>query len=158
MSSRKERCDGSWAAYLDVEHPDIEDLCRFEARVTPSKMCLMLCVSATIGCNLIIDGDQEKRSIMAKIHKMVTRQVIPTSSSRTTVNKQAPKNYQEEGLRSRPQLCAEIMEYSDETKSFVHADLSSMNLLHFDERSGESRSMLLQVMMLGTDILLGAVH
>ena len=33
------------------------------------------------------------------------------------------------------QLCAEIMEYTDDTKSFVCC-LSSMNLLHYDDWKG----------------------
>ena len=124
---------GSWAAYLDVEHPDIEEFLQIRSEGHPIQdVSFAVCISDE-WMQSMIDGDQDKRAIMAKIHKKRSETGYPYIFFTDNVNKQAPKNYQEEGLKIKhSQLCAEIMEYTDETKSFVCC-LSSMNLLHFDE-------------------------
>jgi ribonucleoside-diphosphate reductase alpha chain len=124
---------GSWAAYLDVEHPDIEEFLQIRSEGHPIQdVSFAVCISDE-WMQAMIDGDQDKRAIMAKIHKKRSETGYPYIFFTDNVNKQAPKNYQEEGLKIKhSQLCAEIMEYTDDTKSFVCC-LSSMNLLHFDE-------------------------
>ena len=124
---------GSWAAYLDVEHPDIEEFLQIRSEGHPIQdVSFAVCISDE-WMQAMIDGDQDKRAIMAKIHKRRSETGYPYIFFTDNVNKQAPKKYQEEGLKIKhSQLCAEIMEYTDDTKSFVCC-LSSMNLLHFDE-------------------------
>ena len=124
---------GSWAAYLDVEHPDIEEFLQIRSEGHPIQdVSFAVCISDE-WMQAMIDGDQDKRAIMAKIHKKRSETGYPYIFFTDNVNKQAPKNYQEKGLKIKhSQLCAEIMEYTDDTKSFVCC-LSSMNLLHFDE-------------------------
>ena len=124
---------GSWAAYLDVEHPDIEEFLQIRSEGHPIQdVSFAVCISDE-WMQAMIDGDQDKRAIMAKIHKKRSETGYPYIFFTDNVNKQAPKKYQEEGLKIKhSQLCAEIMEYTDDTKSFVCC-LSSMNLLHFDE-------------------------
>ena len=119
---------------MDVEHPDIEEFLQIRSEATPSRMCrLVVCISDE-WMQSMIDGIKISAfPIMAKIHKKRSETGYPYIFFTDNVNKQAPKNYQEEGLKIKhSQLCAEIMEYTDETKSFVCC-LSSMNLLHFDE-------------------------
>ena len=124
---------GSWAAYLDVEHPDIEEFLQIRSEGHPIQdVSFAVCISDE-WMQSMIDGDKDKRGIMAKIHKKRSETGYPYIFFTDNVNKQAPKNYQEKGLKIKhSQLCAEIMEYTDDTKSFVCC-LSSMNLLHFDE-------------------------
>jgi ribonucleoside-diphosphate reductase alpha chain len=128
---------GSWAAYLDVEHPDIEEFLQIRSEGHPIQdVSFAVCISDE-WMQSMIDGDQDKRAIMAKIHKKRSETGYPYIFFTDNVNKQAPRNYQKEGLKIKhSQLCAEIMEYTDDTKSFVCC-LSSMNLLHFDEWKDE---------------------
>ena len=81
----------------------------------------------------MIRGDQQKRSIMAKIHKKRSETGYPYIFFRDNVNKDRPDYYVDKGMEIKhSQLCAEIMEYTDDSKSFVCC-LSSMNALHYDD-------------------------
>ena len=124
---------GSWAAYLDVEHPDIEEFLRIRSEGHPIQDVSFAVCIGNDWMQSMIDGDQEKRAIMAKIHKKRSETGYPYIFFRDNVNDQAPQWYKDKGLEIKhSQLCAEIMEYTDEDKSFVCC-LSSMNALHFDE-------------------------
>ena len=124
---------GSWAAYLDVEHPDIEEFLQIRSEGHPIQdVSFAVCISNE-WMNSMIDGDQKKREIMAKIHKKRSETGYPYIFFTDNVNDQAPYWYKDKGMKIKhSQLCAEIMEYTDETKSFVCC-LSSMNALHYDE-------------------------
>jgi ribonucleoside-diphosphate reductase alpha chain len=129
---------GSWAAYLDVEHPDIEEFLQIRSEGHPIQdVSFAVCISDE-WMQAMIEGDQEKRSIMAKIHKKRSETGYPYIFFTDNVNKAAPEWYKENDMKIKhSQLCAEIMEYTDDTKSFVCC-LSSMNLLHYDEWKGSS--------------------
>ncbi len=124
---------GSWAAYLDVEHPDIEEFLQIRSEGHPIQdVSFAVCIGDK-WMQEMIDGDQEKRSIMAKIHKKRSETGYPYIFFTDNVNEQAPQWYKDKGLKIKhSQLCAEIMEYTDDTKSFVCC-LSSMNALHYNE-------------------------
>ncbi len=129
---------GSWAAYLDVEHPDIEEFLQIRSEGHPIQdVSFAVCISDE-WMQAMIDGDQEKRGDMAKIHKKRSETGYPYIFFTDNVNKAAPEWYKENDMKIKhSQLCAEIMEYTDDTKSFVCC-LSSMNLLHYDEWKGSS--------------------
>jgi ribonucleoside-diphosphate reductase alpha chain len=129
---------GSWAAYLDVEHPDIEEFLQIRSEGHPIQdVSFAVCISDE-WMQSMIDGDKEKRGIMAKIHKKRSETGYPYIFFTDNVNKAAPEWYKENDMKIKhSQLCAEIMEYTDDTKSFVCC-LSSMNLLHYDEWKGSS--------------------
>jgi ribonucleoside-diphosphate reductase alpha chain len=129
---------GSWAAYLDVEHPDIEEFLQIRSEGHPIQdVSFAVCISDE-WMQAMIDGDQEKRGVMAKIHKKRSETGYPYIFFTDNVNKAAPEWYKENDMKIKhSQLCAEIMEYTDDTKSFVCC-LSSMNLLHYDEWKGSS--------------------
>jgi len=134
---------GSWAAYLDVEHPDIEEFLQIRSEGHPIQDVSFAVCIGNKWMNSMIDGDQKKREIMAKIHKKRSETGYPYIFFRDNVNDQAPEWYKEKGMKIKhSQLCAEIMEYTDDTKSFVCC-LSSMNALHYDEwcASGAVRTM-----------------
>ncbi len=124
---------GSWAAYLDVDHPDIEEFLQIRSEGHPIQdVSFAVCINDD-WMQSMIDGDKAKRGIMAKIHKKRSETGYPYIFFTDNVNKAAPEWYKEAGMKIKhSQLCAEIMEYTDETKSFVCC-LSSMNLLHYDE-------------------------
>ena len=124
---------GSWAAYLDVEHPDIEEFLQIRSEGHPIQDVSFAVCIGNEWMQSMIDGDQEKRAIMAKIHKKRSETGYPYIFFTDNVNDQAPNWYKEQGMKIKhSQLCAEIMEYTDDTKSFVCC-LSSMNALHYDE-------------------------
>jgi len=127
---------GSWAAYLDVEHPDIEEFLQIRSEGHPIQdVSFAVCIGDD-WMQAMIDGDQDKRSIMAKIHKKRSETGYPYIFFTDNVNKQAPQWYKDKGMKIRhSQLCAEIMEYTDDKKSFVCC-LSSMNALHYQEWVG----------------------
>ena len=124
---------GSWAAYLDVEHPDIEEFLQIRSEGHPIQdVSFAVCIGDD-WMQEMIDGDQDKRRIMAKIHKKRSETGYPYIFFTDNVNKQAPQWYKDKGMKIKhSQLCAEIMEYTDEDKSFVCC-LSSMNALHYEE-------------------------
>ncbi len=124
---------GSWAAYLDVEHPDIEEFLQIRSEGHPIQDVSFAVCIGNDWMQSMIDGDQEKRSIMAKIHKKRSETGYPYIFFTDNVNDQAPQWYKDKGMKIKhSQLCAEIMEYTDEDKSFVCC-LSSMNALHYEE-------------------------
>ncbi len=124
---------GSWAAYLDVEHPDIEEFLRIRSEGHPIQDVSFAVCIGNDWMQSMIDGDQDKRAIMAKIHKKRSETGYPYIFFTDNVNDQAPQWYKDKGMKIKhSQLCAEIMEYTDEDKSFVCC-LSSMNALHYEE-------------------------
>ena len=124
---------GSWAAYLDVDHPDIEEFLQIRSEGHPIQdVSFAVCISDE-WMQSMIDGDKDKRMIMAKIHKKRSETGYPYIFFTDNVNNSAPEYYKEKGLKiNHSQLCSEIMEYTDEHKSFVCC-LASMNLLHYNE-------------------------
>lgn len=124
---------GSWAAYLDVEHPDIEEFLQIRSEGHPIQDVSFAVCIGNDWMQSMIDGDQKKRAIMAKIHKKRSETGYPYIFFTDNVNDQRPQWYKDQGMEIKhSQLCAEIMEYTDQDKSFVCC-LSSMNALHFDE-------------------------
>jgi ribonucleoside-diphosphate reductase alpha chain len=118
---------------LDVEHPDIEEFLQIRSEGHPIQDVSFAVCIGNEWMRSMIDGDQKKRSIMAKIHKKRSETGYPYIFFTDNVNDQRPQWYKDQGMEIKhSQLCAEIMEYTDQDKSFVCC-LSSMNALHFDE-------------------------
>jgi len=127
---------GSWAAYLDVEHPDIEEFLQIRSEGHPIQDVSFAVCIGNEWMEAMIDGDIHKRAIMAKIHKKRSETGYPYIFFTDNVNDQKPQWYKDKGMDIKhSQLCAEIMEYTDDKKSFVCC-LSSMNALHFEEWEG----------------------
>lgn len=127
---------GSWAAYLDVEHPDIEEFLQIRSEGHPIQDVSFAVCIGNEWMKAMIEGDIHKRAIMAKIHKKRSETGYPYIFFTDNVNDQKPQWYKDKGMDIKhSQLCAEIMEYTDDKKSFVCC-LSSMNALHFDEWKG----------------------
>jgi len=121
---------------LDVEHPDIEEFLQIRSEGHPIQDVSFAVCIGNDWMQAMIDGDQEKRGIMAKIHKKRSETGYPYIFFTDNVNDQAPQWYKDKGMKLKhSQLCAEIMEYTDEEKSFVCC-LSSMNALHYEEWHG----------------------
>lgn len=124
---------GYFAAYLPVDHPDIEEFlhCREEGNVIQN-IALGVCIPDE-WMEAAEAGDKDKRKILAKIHQKRAETGFPYIFFTGNVNKNKPKVYKDKGMEiNHSQMCTEILEYTDEFKSFVCC-LSSLNLLHWDE-------------------------
>jgi ribonucleoside-diphosphate reductase alpha chain len=124
---------GYFAAYLPVDHPDIEEFlqCRNEGHIIQN-IALGVCIPDE-WMESAEAGDKDKRKILAKIHQKRAESGFPYIFFTGNVNKNKPKVYKDKEMDiNHSQMCTEILEYTDEHKSFVCC-LSSLNLLHWDE-------------------------
>lgn len=124
---------GAFAAYLPVEHADIEEF--LEIRSESSKL-QDINIGVTITddwMNGLLGGDKDKRKIWGKIVQKRFETGYPYIFFHDTVNNNAPQVYKDKGKTIwSSNLCAEINLSSSIDESFV-CDLSSLNLLHWDE-------------------------
>jgi ribonucleoside-diphosphate reductase alpha chain len=124
---------GSFAAYLPVEHPDIEEFLMIRSE---GHSIQNMSIGVTISddwMNEMIGGDKDKRSIWGKIVKKRFETGYPYIFFTDTVNKNAPQVYKDKGYKiNSSNLCSEITLQSNADESFVCV-LSSLNLLHWDE-------------------------
>ncbi len=124
---------GSFAAYLPVEHPDIKEFLAIRSSGHPIQN---LSIGVTITdewMNSMISGDAEKRKVWAKIIQKRFESGYPYIFFTDTVNNNTPQSYKDKGIKVyASNLCSEINLSSSEFESFV-CNLSSMNLLHFDD-------------------------
>jgi ribonucleoside-diphosphate reductase alpha chain len=124
---------GSFAAYLPVEHPDIEEflMIRSEGHAIQN-----MSIGVTITddwMNKMIEGDKDKRGIWGKIIKKRFETGYPYIFFTDTVNNNAPQVYKDKGYKiNSSNLCSEITLQSNSNESFVCV-LSSLNLLYWDE-------------------------
>ncbi len=123
---------GSFAAYLPVEHPDIGEFLDLRTEGSPiQEMSLGVCITDA-WMDAMVGGDKAKRAIWAKIVEK-RKKGYPYLFFTDTVNRGAPQVYKDKGMRIHASnLCSEICLSSAPDESFV-CDLSSMNLLHYDE-------------------------
>jgi ribonucleoside-diphosphate reductase alpha chain len=130
---------GAVAAYLDIEHLDIEefvDIRRNEGDI--SKKCLSkafhhgVCVSDEFMQSLE-DGNLKSRKLWEHILKTRVETGEPYLMFKDTANRMAPQMYKDQGKRIfTSNLCSEIFLFTDLMHSFVCC-LSSMNLARWDE-------------------------
>jgi len=124
---------GSFAAYLPVEHSDIEEFLQIRSEGHPIQN---MSIGVTITDEWMKDmvaGDKDKRKIWAKIIQKRFQTGYPYIMFTDTVNNNAPQIYKDKQLKIKSSnLCSEISLFSDTNNSFVCV-LSSLNLLHWDE-------------------------
>jgi ribonucleoside-diphosphate reductase alpha chain len=124
---------GSFAAYLPVEHPDIEEFLMIRSE---GHSIQNMSIGVTISddwMNEMIEGDKDKRSIWGKIVKKRFETGYPYIFFTDTVNNNAPQVYKDKGYKiNSSNLCSEITLQSNSNESFVCV-LSSLNLLYWDE-------------------------
>jgi ribonucleoside-diphosphate reductase alpha chain len=124
---------GSFAAYLPIEHPDIDEFLKIKTEGHPIQHLFTgVCVSDDF-MQEMIDGDKDKRKVWAKVLKSRSETGLPYIFFSDTVNNAAPEAYKKAGKKIyASNLCSETCISANEEESFVCC-LSSMNLLHFDE-------------------------
>ena len=124
---------GSFAAYLPIDHPDIEEFLGIrEEGHAIQDLSIGVCVNNKF-MKKMIDGDKDTRSIWAKVLKKRFESGYPYIFFSDNVNDGAPQVYKDKKMKIyASNLCSEICLSSSADETFV-CNLSSMNLLHYDD-------------------------
>lgn len=124
---------GSMAAYMPIEHPDIEEFLQIKSD-GDSIQDLSIGVNVTDDFMIrMIGGEKKCRKIWAKVIQRRSESGYPYISFIDTINNNAPQVYKDKGLKINNQnLCNEIALSNSEDESFV-CNLSSMNLARWEE-------------------------
>ena len=124
---------GSFAAYLDIDHPDIEEFLRIRSDGDSIQdLSIGVCVSNE-WMKSMIDGDSEKRKIWGKVIKKRFESGYPYIFFSDNANNNKPQVYKDKNCRIHSSnLCSEIFLPTNENESFV-CNLSSINLERWDE-------------------------
>lgn len=128
-STRRGQC----AAYIDIEHPDIEEWLWIQREGCDIQLLYWGVCVGNDWLQQMRDGDTEKRRLWAKVLEARSEVGIPYIFFKDNANNGAPEVYQRLGKRIyASNLCTEIMLPASADESFVCC-LSSLNLLHYDE-------------------------
>lgn len=124
---------GSFAAYLPIDHPDIEEFLTIrDPGHTIQEMSIGVCVSDAF-MEKVVAGDKDARKIWGKVIKKRFETGYPYIFFSDNANNAAPQVYKDKGYTIyHSNLCSEIMLPNSPDESFV-CDLSSMNAEFYDE-------------------------
>lgn len=124
---------GSFAAYLPIDHPDIEEFLKIRSEGHPIQNMSIGVTVSDEWMKAMKDGDKDKRSLWGKVIKKRFESGYPYLFFSDNVNNAAPQVYKDKGKRIyASNLCSEIFLSSDKDESFV-CNLSSLNLEMWDE-------------------------
>lgn len=124
---------GSFAAYLPIEHPDIQEFLQIRTEGNPIQNLSIGVTVSDAWMKSMVEGDADKRKIWGKIIQKRFESGYPYIVFSDNVNNNAPQVYKDKGKKIyASNLCSEIALSVTEDESFV-CNLSSMNLLHYDE-------------------------
>src|SRR5690625_7823272 len=101
---------GAFAAYLDIDHPDIEEFLTIKNIGHPIQN---LCYGVSVPdywMQEMIDGDMAKREIWAKVLQSRQQKGVPYVNLTDNVNRNKPQEYKEQQRRIYGRkMCTEIM-------------------------------------------------
>ena len=124
---------GAFAAYLDIDHGDIEEFLSIKDIGSPIQNLFTGVCVPDYWMQDMIDGDTDKRKIWARVLESRQQKGLPYIFFTDNVNRNKPQVYKDLGLPvNASNLCSEIMLPSSKEESFICC-LSSMNLELFDE-------------------------
>ena len=127
---------GSFAGYIPIDHADILEFLQIRDDGHPIQNMSIGVTISNKWMSDMIDGDKEKRKVWGKVIQKRFESGYPYIFFEDTVNENAPEVYKDKDLKIHASnLCSEIALHSNEDESFV-CNLSSMNLLHYDEWKG----------------------
>jgi ribonucleoside-diphosphate reductase alpha chain len=127
---------GSFAGYLPIEHPDVLEFLSIRNDGHPIQNMSFGVTVTDAFMKEMIDGDKGKRKIWAKVIQKRFESGYPYIFFSDTVNKNKPQVYKDNRMKVwASNLCSEIALSTNNEESFV-CDLSSMNLLHYDDWKG----------------------
>jgi len=124
---------GSCAAYLPIEHPDIKEFLKIRSDGHPIQHLSIGITVTDKWMEEMIAGDKDKRNLWGKVIQKRCESGYPYIFFHDTINNNSPQVYKDKNLTIyASNLCSEIALHSSPDESFV-CNLSSMNLLHWDE-------------------------
>lgn len=124
---------GAFAAYMDIDHGDIEEFLSIKDIGHPIQNLFFAVCVPDYWMQDMIDGDMNKRKIWAKVLESRQQKGLPYIFFTDNVNRNKPQVYKDQNLTIHASnLCSEIMLPSSEDESFICC-LSSMNLELYDE-------------------------
>lgn len=124
---------GAFAAYLDIDHPDIREFLEIKNIGNPIQNLFNGVCVPDYWMQEMIDGDQEKREIWAKVLESRQQKGLPYIFFSDNINRYKPQVYKDQNLTIHSSnLCSEIALPSSKEESFICC-LSSMNLELYDE-------------------------
>lgn len=124
---------GSFAAYLPIEHPDIEEFLKIKSEGNSIQDLSFGITVSDEWLQSMKEGDKAKRKLWSLVIKKKFETGYPYIVFSDTINDQAPQVYKDKGLRIyNSNLCSEIALSNNQDESFV-CNLSSLNLEKYDE-------------------------
>lgn len=124
---------GAFAAYLDIDHPDIEEFLQIKDIGSPLQNLFFGVCVPDYWMHEMIEGDPEKRNIWAKVLESRQQKGLPYLFFSDNINSNKPQVYKDKNMVIHSSnLCSEIMLPSNFEESFICC-LSSMNLELYDE-------------------------
>jgi ribonucleoside-diphosphate reductase alpha chain len=124
---------GAFAAYLDIDHPDIREFLEIKNIGNPIQNLFNGVCVPDYWMQDMIDGDREKREVWAKVLESRQQKGLPYLFFTDNINRQKPDVYKDKDYAIRSSnLCSEIALPSSPDESFICC-LSSMNLELYDE-------------------------
>ena len=124
---------GAFAAYLDIDHDDVEEFLQIRDIGNPIQNLFMGVCVPDYWMHEMIEGDTDKRRVWAKVLESRQQKGMPYIFFTDNVNRNKPQVYKDKGLTiNASNLCSEIMLPSTADESFICC-LSSMNLELYDE-------------------------
>lgn len=124
---------GAFAAYLDIDHPDIEEFLQIKDIGSPLQNLFYGVCVPDYWMHEMIEGDMKKREVWAKVLESRQQKGLPYLFFSDNVNTNKPQVYKDKNMRiNSSNLCSEIMLPSNFDESFICC-LSSMNLELYDE-------------------------
>lgn len=124
---------GAFAAYLDVDHPDIMEFLQIKNIGHPIQNLFSGVCVPDYWMQDMVDGDMAKREVWAALLECRQQKGLPYIFFTDNVNKNKPQIYKDLNyVIHASNLCSEIMLPSTEDESFICC-LSSMNIETYDE-------------------------
>ena len=124
---------GAFAAYLDIDHPDIGEFLEIKNIGNPIQNLFFGVCVPDYWMQEMIDGDYQKREIWAKVLESRQQKGLPYIFFTDNVNRNKPQVYKDLEVNIfSSNLCSEIALPSSKEESFICC-LSSMNLELYDE-------------------------
>lgn len=124
---------GQFASYLPIEHKDIDEFLNIGTEGDQIQKILHGVTVSDKWMQEMIDGDEKKRSVWAKVLQRRSEMGYPYILFRDNANNNTVDVYKDKKLEIlASNLCTEIMLPSNEEWSFVCV-LSSINLLHYEQ-------------------------
>jgi len=124
---------GSFAAYLPIDHGDIEEFLQIKGEGNSIQDMSIGVTVSDEWMRSMIDGDKQKRKIWGLVIKKRFESGYPYLLFSDNANNAAPQVYKDKGMKiNNSNLCNEIMLSNGPDESFV-CNLSSLNLERWDE-------------------------